>query len=296
MTIGNVTTSPVRLPPQSPSRYIPSRQAGRRPHRPVAPAVSKSLHSAAAWEEREGQSGCPRSLQVATFSPPRSRGCWRVRLPPQSPSRYILGAAALHTAAGPVAPAVSKSLHSMGSGWLPTSTSGCPRSLQVATFARALRSALEVVRLPPQSPSRYILAPVVDTATSRPVAPAVSKSLHSRSSGSTTRGRSGCPRSLQVATFGGRIHLVPVAVRLPPQSPSRYIPLAGAPPGGRSPVAPAVSKSLHSERHRGLGLARSGCPRSLQVATFPSYAMRAPVPVRLPPQSPSRYIPRSRAR
>ena len=102
----------VRLPPQSPSRYIHRLPVVVLPLGPVAPAVSKSLHS-----------------RNTAALPLR-----RVRLPPQSPSRYIRLFEALGMDEGPVAPAVSKSLHSMPADPQARLRSGCPRSLQVATF------------------------------------------------------------------------------------------------------------------------------------------------------------------
>ena len=101
---------------------------------------------------------------------------------------------------------------------------------------------------------------------------------------------SGCPRSLQVATFSGRLGDAQMPVRLPPQSPSRYIHSREPSPETPSPVAPAVSKSLHSGTNRAGRGARSGCPRSLQVATFDAGCALPEGMVRLPPQSPSRYI------
>ena len=213
-----------------------------------------------------------------------------VRLPPQSPSRYIRDRHACGTGHGPVAPAVSKSLHSVGTSGLVREKSGCPRSLQVATFSSRPRANGCSVRLPPQSPSRYILTACWYQRDHCPVAPAVSKSLHSIRRGGCPDGTSGCPRSLQVATFTCARTPVPVLVRLPPQSPSRYIRWHRGPRTPRRPVAPAVSKSLHSEL---LGRERSrtsGCPRSLQVATFGRRVRGVPARVRLPPQSPSRYI------
>ena len=258
----------VRLPPQSPSRYIRCQCAALSVPRPVAPAVSKSLHSRSPTGAAPCSSGCPRSLQVATFA----IGTWhppsRVRLPPQSPSRYIHAGGFPPAEPGPVAPAVSKSLHSRSPTGAARCLSGCPRSLQVATFLQGLAGRVVVVRLPPQSPSRYIL-PVSARASSRgPVAPAVSKSLHSpppRWRGSFS---SGCPRSLQVATFRQPHLWLHVVVRLPPQSPSRYIPVCGRGVPVYRPVAPAVSKSLHSSSRGGRQCRGSGCPRSLQVATF----------------------------
>ena len=263
----------VRLPPQSPSRYIP-------------PALVASGSPV---------SGCPRSLQVATF--PFERGELRlgVRLPPQSPSRYIRRSSGPTRRARPVAPAVSKSLHSPRTWMEGSRVSGCPRSLQVATFCVARRRSASRVRLPPQSPSRYIPPAAPCSAPPGPVAPAVSKSLHSGASSGSRRCGSGCPRSLQVATFSRPAGPAGTAVRLPPQSPSRYIPARSPRPRADGPVAPAVSKSLHSA---GAGAARastSGCPRSLQVATFLSVSVSRPPMVRLPPQSPSRYIRRDAA-
>ena len=147
-------------------------------------------------------------------------------------------------------------------------SSGCPRSLQVATFAGRAGPDASPVRLPPQSPSRYILDRGAPAEQSRPVAPAVSKSLHSLAARGRMRQPSGCPRSLQVATFDGEgLARIP-GVRLPPQSPSRYILRRVTPWRALSPVAPAVSKSLHSAAGAPLCVAQSGCPRSLQVATF----------------------------
>ena len=280
----------VRLPPQSPSRYIRGeRGAALRPG-PVAPAVSKSLHSPARRYRSGRVSGCPRSLQVATFAGPDHGTAHRVRLPPQSPSRYIRGGAGCGCAACPVAPAVSKSLHSGGPGPVPLRESGCPRSLQVATFALSDAEVLDNVRLPPQSPSRYIRASVGRADAAGPVAPAVSKSLHSATTATRSASRSGCPRSLQVATFARRSGDPPRAVRLPPQSPSRYILRVRDPQQQGSPVAPAVSKSLHSGGRMRARWVQSGCPRSLQVATFIKGYLSHGVCVRLPPQSPSRYI------
>ena len=148
----------VRLPPQSPSRYIPGAGTPARTARPVAPAVSKSLHSAEGTTLIENASGCPRSLQVATFSGIRAERRDPVRLPPQSPSRYIPIRLTARSTTCPVAPAVSKSLHSQRRFALQGFASGCPRSLQVATFARPARPRTARVRLPPQSPSRYIQA------------------------------------------------------------------------------------------------------------------------------------------
>ena len=102
------------------------------------------------------QSGCPRSLQVATFYDPSRDPACVVRLPPQSPSRYIHRALERLPVLRPVAPAVSKSLHSPSLASRSSMTSGCPRSLQVATFTRERLHLGDVVRLPPQSPSRYI--------------------------------------------------------------------------------------------------------------------------------------------
>ena len=280
----------VRLPPQSPSRYI--RRAGglRGDVRPVAPAVSKSLHSSGPRAGRHRPSGCPRSLQVATFCAERHQQRIAVRLPPQSPSRYILGTVEGNRNGSPVAPAVSKSLHSSQAAATPAAPSGCPRSLQVATFGFCGGCQGLGVRLPPQSPSRYIRRPGRGTAPWSPVAPAVSKSLHSPGAGTPTVLRSGCPRSLQVATFCPTCGVTPANVRLPPQSPSRYILRYGAHAPYPSPVAPAVSKSLHSTGLAWFRSSRSGCPRSLQVATFGVEALLHAVDVRLPPQSPSRYI------
>ncbi len=195
----------------------------------------------------------------------------RVRLPPQSPSRYILSPAAHSSIRRPVAPAVSESLHSRHDCAIMSSKSGCPRSLQVATFrstapacmprcpvapavSKSLHSffkqwgGVNKVRLPPQSPSRYIPPPRVRRVRCGPVAPAVSKSLHSVISTSHHSPPSGCPCSLQVATFR-HLDLPPQSpVRLPPQSPSRYIPQLSPVRTRPSPVAPAVSKSLHSSR------------------------------------------------
>ena len=259
------------------------------------------------------KSGCPRSLQVATFMRIALLRPFLVRLPPQSPSRYIRIAFGIQLAHGPVAPAVSKSLHSGQSGAISGSRSGCPRSLQVATFIGNTDPIPISVRLPPQSPSRYIRRAAALGAHVRPVAPAVSKSLHSRSSRPRPRCRSGCPRSLQVATFPGcrctacRTSGCPRSlqvatfeppalgrhrvVRLPPQSPSRYIPRLRGGRRAAGPVAPAVSKSLHSPGPRASPSSWSGCPRSLQVATFSDGTTTLEATVRLPPQSPSRYIP-----
>ena len=190
----------------------------------------------------------------------------------------------------PVAPAVSKSLHSSVIGHAPKLLSGCPRSLQVATFVEIRSPMREGVRLPPQSPSRYIRARRTPSRRSGPVAPAVSKSLHSRTARQAGRSPSGCPRSLQVATFSLRFPAQGRSVRLPPQSPSRYIPGSDAARCSSSPVAPAVSKSLHSNCAGTSSPALSGCPRSLQVATFVFLRRPPEHPVRLPPQSPSRYI------
>ena len=217
------TWTDVRLPPQSPSRYIRSAARSSTSRCPVAPAVSKSLHSAAGDETRRHQSGCPRSLQVATFSRLPTSPLPRVRLPPQSPSRYIRGACGLPAPPCPVAPAVSKSLHSSAACTVSQFESGCPRSLQVATFAAQAVLRPEQVRLPPQSPSRYIRRPADAARLPGPVAPAVSKSLHSVGGGGVVHGASGCPRSLQVATFSGAVAASRLVVRLPPQSPSRYI-------------------------------------------------------------------------
>ena len=258
----------VRLPPQSPSRYIRPHRQPRHAPGPVAPAVSKSLHSRIAPSSSTAASGCPRSLQVATFSQAQWEQAADVRLPPQSPSRYIPGGGGREARAGPVAPAVSKSLHSQGGITIRITQSGCPRSLQVATFAWWEDVYEFQVRLPPQSPSRYIRKRWQRYRPSGPVAPAVSKSLHSRSSRSWIKGRSGCPRSLQVATFTGTWRDMQGRVRLPPQSPSRYIQGAARRHPDRSPVAPAVSKSLHSAAGRRFPESKSGCPRSLQVATF----------------------------
>ena len=325
----------VRLPPQSPSRYIRPFAFIVTRSCPVAPAVSKSLHSLHRGFRVPGGSGCPRSLQVATFTPssacsrswgpvapavskslhsdtdadgdPLLSGCPRslqvatfmrdvaahrpfVRLPPQSPSRYIRPRDGARAPAGPVAPAVSKSLHSAPRACAPTPASGCPRSLQVATFTSGLQRPCPAVRLPPQSPSRYIRPRCPRSRLRSPVAPAVSKSLHSRGVGGVGSASSGCPRSLQVATFPDGLHAQRDPVRLPPQSPSRYIHVRRVGRSRRSPVAPAVSKSLHSPVCLpGVGTG-SGCPRSLQVATFRSLAIPLPSHVRLPPQSPSRYI------
>ena len=266
--IGMVPQLAVRLPPQSPSRYIRRRGSPPCGGRPVAPAVSKSLHSPSVTASPWPSSGCPRSLQVATFDAMESTALVSVRLPPQSPSRYIRGAQHAPCIPGPVAPAVSKSLHSGGRSMSIEELSGCPRSLQVATFRQAGMPQRAIVRLPPQSPSRYIRAAGGARRCSRPVAPAVSKSLHSLWNSSWVRMRSGCPRSLQVATFP------------PPRAPS----------AASCPVAPAVSKSLHSRRSTSTTSRPSGCPRSLQVATFQTRLMDMYVKVRLPPQSPSRYI------
>ena len=238
----------------------------------------------------DGRSGCPRSLQVATFGEVgRTQGA-PVRLPPQSPSRYIHRRAAHPGRRRPVAPAVSKSLHSTRCGWCARRRSGCPRSLQVATFLRRRDARGGRVRLPPQSPSRYILGGVGVGAVARPVAPAVSKSLHSTGADDVRVLLSGCPRSLQVATFRRRRWSRLSRVRLPPQSPSRYIRPARRRPPASSPVAPAVSKSLHSDPDGWTFGTWSGCPRSLQVATFVGGHEGLVGGVRLPPQSPSRYI------
>ena len=191
-------------------------------------------------------SGCPRSLQVATFRASRRAA--------QSGS--------------PVAPAVSKSLHSTRPRPSPRSWSGCPRSLQVATFPAGGRAGRRLVRLPPQSPSRYIPGRRALASARGPVAPAVSKSLHSNRLGDPKLLLSGCPRSLQVATFQVAARSPALEVRLPPQSPSRYIPGLVEGAAQRGPVAPAVSKSLHSYAWPLPCLSESGCPRSLQVATF----------------------------
>ena len=237
---------PVRLPPQSPSRYIRAGQVDALEVRPVAPAVSKSLHSHRKRTGPRRRSGCPRSLQVATFLHGVEVGLRKVRLPPQSPSRYIRSGLAPDPGASPVAPAVSKSLHSPAHPHPQRRPSGCPRSLQVATFKAGSQRPLSTVRLPPQSPSRYIPYLQVGGWASCPVAPAVSKSLHSSCRCYHHRHTSGCPRSLQVATFVQGCVPGPVAVRLPPQSPSRYIRRRDPHPRRRCPVAPAVSKSLHS--------------------------------------------------
>ena len=238
----------VRLPPQSPSRYIPGSAMRRRPIRPVAPAVSKSLHSTIDGAINAVSSGCPRSLQVATFRPGARGPGERVRLPPQSPSRYIRGTPRSPPARSPVAPAVSKSLHSTIDGAINAVSSGCPRSLQVATFLSSWQRIASGVRLPPQSPSRYIPSSRASPWWTCPVAPAVSKSLHSVPQKGSRMRPSGCPRSLQVATFDKCLPDMEVLVRLPPQSPSRYIPRRCASTASASPVAPAVSKSLHSRR------------------------------------------------
>ena len=286
----------VRLPPQSPSRYIPGSRGASGRSGPVAPAVSKSLHSRRRRPRSSARSGCPRSLQVATFatrprSPPRV-----VRLPPQSPSRYIRRRRPRPRRTGPVAPAVSKSLHSSICRGPLARRSGCPRSLQVATFWFVLLLKSWHVRLPPQSPSRYIPAERSPPPAPRPVAPAVSKSLHSRAGVAASDPGSGCPRSLQVATFDRAAHLALASVRLPPQSPSRYIRLPGGGLTVEGPVAPAVSKSLHSPPWGRPFATVSGCPRSLQVATFGTVVHTRAGAVRLPPQSPSRYIPASGVR
>ena len=284
------------MPPQSPSRYIRRRDAAARLRRPVAPAVSKSLHSCGPTRSPPFWSGCPRSLQVATFGRRHRTRCSRVRLPPQSPSRYILRAAFELMVLSPVAPAVSKSLHSHRLRPRLVRGSGCPRSLQVATFPKGVDLDPPFVRLPPQSPSRYIPLAVPAAFGLSPVAPAVSKSLHSI--GYRARGPwlSGCPRSLQVATFEERPRALQPLVRLPPQSPSRYIRPPVPIPARARPVAPAVSKSLHSDTDDLCALPVSGCPRSLQVATFPADAVARGLRVRLPPQSPSRYIRPGRCR
>ena len=216
--------------------------------RPVAPAVSKSLHSVWRFAPAQYRSGCPRSLQVATFTLADARAVRKVRLPPQSPSRYIR--AWLRPAASicPVAPAVSKSLHSRPRRPPGAPPSGCPRSLQVATFDVVWITHSLLVRLPPQSPSRYIHLMRHAGQVVSPVAPAVSKSLHSPAPTGRHPGRSGCPRSLQVATFLRGQLLPDLWVRLPPQSPSRYIRAGGGCSRRGRPVAPAVSKSLHSSR------------------------------------------------
>ena len=258
--------------------------------RPVAPAVSKSLHSRPPGRHLERLSGCPRSLQVATFTASPASPSSTVRLPPQSPSRYILVQQAQEQRPRPVAPAVSKSLHSPKCSSSTVTTSGCPRSLQVATFAGVASPSARLVRLPPQSPSRYIPRIRAHPREIRPVAPAVSKSLHS-AAGPHPRGQeSGCPRSLQVATFTSIQLLTAINVRLPPQSPSRYIRGGGAADQRARPVAPAVSKSLHSRCRSCSRWKKSGCPRSLQVATFGLREIARQLHVRLPPQSPSRYI------
>ena len=256
------------MPPQSPSRYIPAGRDAAARYRPVAPAVSKSLHSRCGRSSTLLSSGCPRSLQVATFALELFLGADAVRLPPQSPSRYI-----------PAPQGAQRGI-----------MSGCPRSLQVATFQALNLDYIEAVRLPPQSPSRYIPNAPDGHVREGPVAPAVSKSLHSPTGFAPTTTRSGCPRSLQVATFTADPVEQARTVRLPPQSPSRYIPLrvAVVTPGG--PVAPAVSKSLHSRSARQSTPMLSGCPRSLQVATFIVAWDPDDTIVRLPPQSPSRYI------
>ena len=207
-----------------------------------------------------------------------------------APAHYIPSATPPRTARRPVAPAVSKSLHSSASRAVATDTSGCPRSLQVATFQAYLQARWIAVRLPPQSPSRYIPAGARPPGSPGPVAPAVSKSLHSHSAGESGRRESGCPRSLQVATFREGFDEKFDMVRLPPQSPSRYIPGRRRRAAPSGPVAPAVSKSLHSGREGVRRRTTSGCPRSLQVATFRHQVHGRPHPVRLPPQSPSRYI------
>ena len=280
----------VRLPPQSPSRYIRRSARRQRRTRPVAPAVSKSLHSSSRGGRQCRGSGCPRSLQVATFGGESQAHLCVVRLPPQSPSRYIHRCGASAVPRRPVAPAVSKSLHSCSTGTRGSTRSGCPRSLQVATFAAPGYPPPGQVRLPPQSPSRYIRPRAGLQPRGRPVAPAVSKSLHSRPRWARGACRSGCPRSLQVATFHPRAGHHDLQVRLPPQSPSRYIPSPSDRRASRCPVAPAVSKSLHSRYSPARHTLSSGCPRSLQVATFLVGGGVVTQAVRLPPQSPSRYI------
>ena len=215
---------------------------------------------------------------------------YQVRLPPQSPSRYIRAGAGGAGRLRPVAPAVSKSLHSRRGGGAWTALSGCPRSLQVATFRTRSGPRGARVRLPPQSPSRYIRQAAKGEERQSPVAPAVSKSLHSSRAVRPVEQQSGCPRSLQVATFPADPQPERRRVRLPPQSPSRYIRHVAPRRTRRSPVAPAVSKSLHSTTWECPRWVESGCPRSLQVATFLAGSLAASPDVRLPPQSPSRYI------
>ena len=127
-------------------------------HQSGATPVSKSLHSGIELGNGSVQSGCPRSLQVATFQRLTGPGLEVVWLPPQSPSRYIRRGLAPRLPSGLVAPAVSKSLHSAGAFVPRGMLSGCPRSLQVATFPLLPPPRRHDVWLPPQSPSRYIQA------------------------------------------------------------------------------------------------------------------------------------------